>query len=189
MNQAPQTLLKLLQNGAAKCAGRLGKLSFSTWELDTLSLLPGSRESFAELAPAAGEDHFGTFLSAPGAGFVVIFPPKSGFLIANRFTLAGADPVDALAERESKVLAEVSAIIVNAIAEVLAAAGSQALILSAPQSLRGSQKEIARLAQEKHAAQSKISWTAYARFKTPTFSSHFELLIFLDAKLFGLAQK
>ena len=116
----------------------------------------------------------------------MIFPPKSGFLIANRFTLTGADPVNALADRESKVLAEVSNIIVNALAEVLAEACSKTLLLSSPHPFKGSKKEILRLTREKFPAVNRPAWTSHVRLTTPTFSSDCDLLVFLDAELLGL---
>jgi chemotaxis protein CheY-P-specific phosphatase CheC len=61
-----------------------------------------------------------------------MFPPKSGALVTNRFTSAGAGAVDALPERESQVLAEVSNIIINAVTDSMAAACGEVLMLSSP---------------------------------------------------------
>ena len=182
----PQALIKLLERGVDKCAQRLGRLSYSTWNVDTVSLSSGASAAPGDLMGASNEKHFGTFLGIPGGGFLVIFPEKSGFLVTNRFTLSGADPVDALPNRESTVLAEVSNIIINALTDVLAEACGKTLMLSAPEPIQGPKKEILQSALGRFSQAGKLAWICYVRLKTPTFSSHCDLVAFLDSELFRL---
>lgn len=183
---AHQTLLKLLERGVEQSAKRLGRLSFSTWRLDTVSLSQGSSSALDELVGVSEDQHFGTFLGIPGGGFLVIFPPKSGNLVINRFTLYSAETVDVMEQRESKVLAEVSNIIINAMVDVFADTCGQAILLSAPTPLQGTKKELLNQARAKFPSAGNPAWVSYIRLKTPTFASDCDLLAFMDQGLFDM---
>ncbi|MFA6003632.1 MAG: hypothetical protein WC881_06150 [Elusimicrobiota bacterium] len=183
---AHQTLLKLLERGVEQSAKRLGRLSFSTWRLDTVSLSQGASTAADELLGLSEDQHFGTFLGIPGGGFLLMFPPKSGNLVINRFTLYSSETVDSMEQREPKVLAEVSNIIINAMVDVFADTCGQAILLSAPTPLQGTKKDILRQAREKFPAAGRPAWICYVRLKTPTFASDCDLLAFMDPSLFDM---
>ncbi|HAM35735.1 MAG TPA: hypothetical protein DEB40_06670 [Elusimicrobia bacterium] len=175
-----QNLSRLLSDGIQRCAKSLGRLSYSTWNVDAVAWDSDCAKTILDKIPEGGEDCFGTFLGIPGGGFLVVFPQKSGGLVTNRFTQAGADSIDALPDRESKVLAEVSNIIINTLADALAGACGKSLILSSPEPVKAPRKEILLRTLKRLEPSGACSWVCQARFTSSTFGSDCDFFLFLD---------
>jgi hypothetical protein len=178
--KAAQSLRLLFEGGADQAAQRLGTISSATWNISHITTGPEAVDALWTSAPEGGEEHWGNWLEVPGGGFLVIFPSKSGALVTNRFTSAGADAVDALPERESQVLAEVSNIILNAMTDDMAAACGQVLMLSSPERIAGPKREILRRVMERFTQAAAPAWTFHARLSSPTFRSGCDVVVFLE---------
>ena len=178
--EAAAALRLLFEGGADQAAQRLGTISSATWNISHMTAGPEAAQSFWDSSPEGGEQHWGSWLEVPGGGFLVMFPPKSGTLVTNRFTSAGADAVDVLPERESQVLAEVSNIIINAMTDDMAAVCGEVLMLSSPKSLIGPKRDILRKVMERFTSAAAPAWTFHARLSTPTFRSGCDVVVFLE---------
>jgi len=175
--------LQLILKGASQCAERLTRICRAAWRVEKVEAGTQAEECFAALCAEVSEDHFGSFLSIPGGAFLVIFDRKSGLRVCTRFAGHFSDKLDLVDRLEPTTLCEVSNILVNALAESLASAGREELMVSAPEPLLEDTRGLLQAALKRVRNPEKLALSCHARLACPTLSSQAALVILLDADL------
>ena len=173
-------LLAPLEEGARRCLEQLEKISGEAWKADSLFLEEASGDRLEALLGASMEECHGDWFTMPGAAFLLLFPRNPGQRLINRFTRDHAEPIDTLTKRDSKVLAEIANILVNAFVTPLAQALDEELIVSSPQSLLDTQRELALAVIKKLSRPGEPCVFCLARFFSPGRGGKLSVLILLE---------
>ena len=134
----------LLDQGIAKSAKQLAKISRKEWRIESPILSEGPGKRFCAYLGGSIQPHFGTYLSMQQANLMavlILFPKKSGQTVAATFT-ENYDRAKRTPNWEKEAIAEISNILANAVAGPLADALGIAIILASPVISRGSKSEL-----------------------------------------------
>ncbi len=173
-------LLKVFQAGADTCLRQLDKLSEAAWGTEALFLGDASQRQLEAMFAGSLEDCYGNWFWTEAAAFLVLFSRKPGMVVTSRFTRAHSGPVDALANRDAKAVAEVSNILINSFVGALADALERDLIVSAPESMTDSRRELLLRGLHKFPGADKLALSCLARFLSPGLVAEFSVVCLLD---------
>lgn len=181
-------LKALVAGGGAKAAEKLAEATGEKWLVDKVELSIEDDAAFAPLLASVTKDHYGSHFSIPGAGIVVMFPGKSGYLVSTAFTRDHQDQVESMDKRELKALAEVSNIFLNPLVGHLAAAWKRPIILSAPKMEVASQRDLVSAALSRFKDKDKLAASFVVKLSSPNLFSECVIGLFLDETLASLTQ-
>lgn len=141
---ARRKLLKIVKSGLDQGVETLAKISKTNWHIVMSALLTGEAEE-ASIPGEVSKDYYGAYFTMPAGAFLMLITERSGRALTNSFTAA-------LLRKESGQrqefdvdgIAEISNIIVNAVAGPLADACETGFLISAPQVSRGTKEELYR---------------------------------------------
>ena len=179
-------LARILRGGLEKCAKRLEDVTHAGWAVERVAVAPGGEITPASLPDELPLEHFGTFLATAGASFLMMFPPRSGYLVTNAFTRDVPDKIEKMSERDSKALAETSNIVVNALLAHLAEASGRRLLISAPEMLVDRKRGLFFRALGRLRDSKKLAATVFASLSSrDLLESECDIVVFLDDDLAG----
>lgn len=179
-------LATVLNQGLEACAERLGKVTHSGWSLDRVTVTAGSELGPDSLPDDTPLEHFGTFLQTAGASFLILFPPRSGYLVTNAFTRDAPEKVERMTERDSKALAETANIVANSMVAHLAKTSGRRLLISAPEMLVDRKRGLFFRALGRLRNPARLAATVFAGLSSrDLFDSECAILVFLDDDLVG----
>ena len=128
------------------------------------------------------QDQFGACFTMPGGVFLVMIPARSGPAFADVFLPVSKKHPEGIKNRERDSLAEISNIVVNAVAAVVADACDVALMLSAPEVSHGRKDDLIKEATEMVASSGESSVVmAYVHMSSPAMSSDCSVVVLLSA--------
>ena len=122
-----------------------------------------------------------------GGTLLVLFPLRSGMLVAHRFTSPHSEEVDLLAEPERQALAEVSSMIANAIAGALADALGRPLKMNPPDAVVTSPREHVVRAIKTFEEPAAPTHTIFVRLRSRELAAECRVILMFDAGMVGLA--
>ncbi|MDD5630027.1 MAG: hypothetical protein PHU21_13245 [Elusimicrobia bacterium] len=141
-----KAILGLLESGIGASTSKLAAISRTQWTIKATALKAyATAEDFAQLGQS-GQSYYGAYCSSPGRVFLSYFTSLSAGLMTQAFLASRRRGVEATPQMQDVAVAEVSNIVINAIATVLADRCGMAFILSAPTSVRGTGAEIVQAA-------------------------------------------
>ncbi|MBI5245823.1 MAG: hypothetical protein HY923_01480 [Elusimicrobia bacterium] len=176
---AESELLKIIENGVSASADRLAKLSRTSWLTQTTSIAADSLEKFTVSITEDAKEHYGAYLSMPGAVFLLMFPKQGSDRLARLFLPKG-EVVDAA--RLEDALAEIANIVVHAVANALADACGEAFFLTAPSMTSGSKGALLKAAPERiPGGAKKFAIMAFVHMSAETLSSDCTMVLLFDA--------
>jgi hypothetical protein len=181
--RATQCVLPAIRAGAARCAERLSRICRVDWRVERLCADEEALPGIAVLLEGIAEDHYGSYCSVPGASFLVIFDRRSGLRVSNRFIGNFSDQFDLVEHLEAKALAEVSGILVNALVDGLPREDPEACLISVPEPLQESTRELLQAAFRRFGAREDIAMAGLARLVCPALHGEATLLILLAPAL------
>ena len=178
---AEKNLLNLIEEGVSASADSLASVSHTKWATQTVSISmaePGGVKNIQARLAGDKTEHYGAFMSMPGAVFLLMLPKKDGPDLAAAF-LSGRAP-GAAAPREGVCVSEIANIVINAIANTLANACDDSFILSAPTMILGQKVALMKLAQDEleNAGETSAIMT-YVSMSSRTLSSDCTVLLML----------
>ncbi|MBI4386767.1 MAG: hypothetical protein HY551_05245 [Elusimicrobia bacterium] len=178
-----KVLAALIEQGIDKSTERLAQMTKTRWEMSTMSLTTASGDRIQTLvAPAAGT-HYGVCFTAPGATFVAMFPGESARRVVQAFTKGGGERLKAVADLEKNAIAEISNILVNAVAGVIADTLDRALIVSAPEILEGAKNKLMETALRRSDNKNSFALMSYVSMSSSDLSTDCLLVILLNSEL------
>jgi hypothetical protein len=139
--EAEKALLTLIEEGVSASANSLAAVSHTSWETQTMSIMANSDGTLASVRArlaAKPADHYGAFLSMPGAVFLMMLPQTGAPALAKAFLTGRSPRPGATLPRESVCVAEIANVVVNTIANTMADACDQVFMLTAPMMVLGS---------------------------------------------------
>jgi chemotaxis protein CheY-P-specific phosphatase CheC len=146
--EAEKALLSLIEEGVAASADALADVSQTRWTTQTLSISADQTRANGVESRLGGDksDHYGAFISTPGAVFLLMLPKVNCSALASAF-LHGRDPRPGAAPpREESCIAEIANIVINTIANTMANACDDAFLLSAPMMVLGNKATLMKIA-------------------------------------------
>lgn len=178
-DSAEAELLKIIESGVSASADRLAKLSRTSWLTQTTSITADSLEKFTVSITGDAKQHYGAYLSMPGAVFLLMFPKHGSERLARLFLPKG-EVVDAA--RLEDALAEIANIVVHAVANALADACGEAFFLTAPSMISGTKSELLKAAPERIPVGSeKFAIMAFVHMSAESLSSDCTMVLLFDA--------
>ena len=179
--EAEKALLTLIGDGVSASADTLAEVSHTTWETQTVSINTDTLESLQTRFAADPDDHYGAFLTTPGAVFTLIFQKQSGPRLAKAFLSKASRSSNARAPRDEECLAEVANIVINAVVNTIANAVDESFLLSAPEVVLGSKSVLLKIALVKlQTAGDKHAILTYVHMASEALSSDCAVLIFMS---------
>jgi len=179
--QAEKELLRLIEQGVSDSADRLAKISRTDWITQTVSIKMAPLAEFQKSLAGDAKDHFGACFTMPGGVFLVMIPARSGAAFADAFLPVSKKHPEGIKDRERDSLAEISNIVVNAVAASVADACDMALMLSAPEVSHGTKVELLRDARELSASSGeKSAVMAYVHMSSQDMSSDCSVIVLLS---------
>jgi chemotaxis protein CheY-P-specific phosphatase CheC len=145
-NSPDQPLLRLIERGVSLSADKLAKISRTDWNTQTVSINAAPIEEFRGNSLKDETDHVGAFFTMPGGVFLVVFPARSAAAFADAFLPRSEKNPPVIADRERECLAEISNIVVNAVAGAVADACGASFFMSAPRMAWGKKRELLKQA-------------------------------------------
>lgn len=183
VERIPGGLIGAIRSAAEHCAVQLAKVSGASWTADAVTLGADSDDHFETLLSSISEAQYGACCSTPDLVCMVIFPRKSGFLVADRFTREAGDSVDAVYQKESSALAEVSQLLAAAVAAPLADATGRKQLFAAPQTDIASPRDLVVYAFKKFKGTGRLAVTAYLHLTSAELSADCSFMVFLSKDL------
>jgi hypothetical protein len=177
--QDNKAVLRLIEKGIAAGAGKLAKISRTQWEIREILLQAYAKpEDYAELRPP-NQYFFGAYCQAEGNMLLSYFSSRSAALITQAFLAGNRGGRQATPQMQELAMAEVSNIVVNAVAGPLADHCGMAFILSAPTSVRGSRADIIKAAFGDFSGTGKI-FSARIDMSSKEIAADCTLMLMLD---------
>ncbi|MFA6003079.1 MAG: hypothetical protein WC881_03330 [Elusimicrobiota bacterium] len=179
MNPDTGSPKRFITAGAQRCADRLSRICRAPWTVERTASGPAAQERFEPLFADITEDHFGTYISLPDTGVMVMFDRRSGLQVSHRFSGDFTDQIEALDEPQPAVLGEVASMLANSLAEGLAPSGGPALLVSAPQSLIENPRGLLQAAWDRLQSPERPGLPGYIRLACPGLRAETTLIVFL----------
>jgi len=188
--EAQKALLKLIADGVSASADSLAKVSHTTWSTQSISINTDTIENVAAMLERDAAEHYGAFAVMSGAVFLLMFPKRSGPGLSAAFLQGRKPRPGAPPPRESVCVAEISNIVIHAVANTLADACEMAFILSAPEMVVGAKTALLKLAVDKlKTAGEKYAIMTYVHMSSAELSSDCTVLLFLSQACRGTMLK
>lgn len=177
-----QGLLSLIEKGVENSASKLAALSHADWDTQTVSIKTASVSMIQDSMLRDDKDQFGAYFTMPGGVFLVMFPVRSGAAFADIFLPSGEKHQNAIKNREQESMAEISNVVVNAVAASIADACDTAFFLSAPQMSQGKKKDLLQAAPDMiQTPGEKFAVMAYVHMSSAALSSDCTVVLLLSA--------
>jgi hypothetical protein len=147
--ESEKKLLTLIEEGVSASADSLAEVSHTTWSTQTLSISMDGNGSLESLQARLSQDkteHYGAFLSMPGAVFILILPKKDGPALAGAFLSNRGKRAAVSPPPEGTCIAEIANVVINTIANTMANACDDTFMLSAPTMVLGKKETLLSLA-------------------------------------------
>ena len=178
---AEKALLALIGDGVSASADSMAAVSHTAWVTRTVSINADTIENISARFALEPDDHYGAFLSMPGAVFTLIFPKQSGPRLAQAFLSTTDRSPHARVPRDEECLAEVANIVINAIVNTMADAIDESFMLSAPEMALGRKSSLLKIALDKlKTAGDKHAILTYVNMASEALSSDCAVLIFMS---------
>ncbi len=172
-------ILRIIEQGVDQCATKLAAMSRADWDMRTTSLKAYAKpDDFAELK-APSQYFYGASCQSPGAMFLALFTSRSAAIITHAFLGKGRPDFKASPSMQELAVAEISNIVINAVASVLADRCGTPVVLSAPKPSRGARADIIQQAFGEFKPAGNI-FSAYIHLAAPTLTTDCTLLLMLD---------
>jgi len=137
-----KAVLGLLEAGIGASTSKLSAISRTQWAIKATALKAyATAEDFAELG-APSQYFFGAYCTSPGRVFLSYFSSRSSAMLTEAFLANSKRGLEATPQMQEVAVAEVSNIVINAIASSIADRCGMAFILSSPKSVRGARADI-----------------------------------------------
>jgi hypothetical protein len=188
--EAQKALLKLIEDGVSASADSLAKVSHTNWSTQSISINTDTIEKLTARLERDAAEHYGAFAGMSGAVFLLMFPKQSGpdlsaAFLSGRKPRPGAPPL-----HEGVCVAEISNIVIHAVANTLADACDMAFILSAPEMVVGTKSSLLKLAVNKlKTAGEKYAIMTYVHMSSAELTSDCTVLLFLSQACRGTMLK
>lgn len=181
---AEGNLLSLIEEGVSASADSLAAVSHTKWETQTLSIRAdetGNAENVHARLAGDPSEHYGAVVTMPGAVFLLMLPKKDGAGLAEAFLSGRKRRPGAALPRESVCVAEIANIVINAIANTLANACDDSVVLSAPAMILGKKETLLKLAMDELKATGEtFAIMTYVSMSSSTLSSDCTVLLLLS---------
>ena len=176
-----ESLLRVIEEGVSASATALGEVSKTNWLTQTVSINADGVESMRSRMAADQETYYGSYLSMPGAVFMLIVPQKRGATLARAFLGERSKRPGASAPPEADCIAEISNIVIHAIVNSLANACDEPFLISAPQMLVDKKSALLAAAVDKlKDSGESYAVMAYVHLSSEKLSSDCTVLLFLS---------
>lgn len=180
---AQQALLRIIESGMNASADKLAKISRTRWQMQTTSISTVPLERLEPILGADGKNHYGAYFSMPGGVFLVLLPQQSGSAIADAYLSGGSGLKKDQKELIQEAVAEISNVVVNAVASTLADACDMAFFVSAPEMAFGKKEDILAEAPKKFKSSGEnLSIMTYVHMSSPSLSSDCTVVILLNSR-------
>ena len=127
-----KAVLGLLEAGIGASTSKLSAISRTNWAIKATALKAyATAEDFAELG-APSQYFFGAYCTSPGRVFLSYFSSRSSAMLTEAFLANSKRGLEATPQMQEVAVAEVSNIVINAIASSIADRCGMAFILSSP---------------------------------------------------------
>lgn len=178
---AQQILLKLIEDGVSASADMLAKVSHTSWSTQSVSINTDSVEQVAARLERDESAHYGAFSTMSGAVFLLMFPKQSGPTLSAAFMNGPKAHPGTEQTREGVCIAEISNIVIHAVANTLADACDMAFMLTAPEMLVAKKSDLLKRAVGKlKTAGEKHSIMTYVHMSSDKLSSDCTVILFLS---------
>jgi hypothetical protein len=181
--ESEKNLLDLIEKGVSASADSMAAVSHTSWTTQTLSITqegPGNIDGVRARLAGDKADHYGAFLSMPGAVFLLMLPQKDAPGLAKAL-LDGRSRLSGAAVREEACIAEIANVVINTIANTLADACADVFLLSAPTMILGKKESFLKLAvDELKTAGETMAIMTYVSMSSQTLSSDCTVLLLLS---------
>lgn len=187
---AEQVLLKLIEDGVSASAESLAKVSHTSWSTQSVSINTDTVDNISARLERDRGEHYGAYAVMSGAVFLLMFPKQSGPDLSSAFLRGrkprpGAEPL-----RESVCVAEISNIVIHAVANTLADACGMAFILSAPEMVVDKKTALLKLALDKlKTGGEKSAIMTYVHMSSEALSSDCTVILLLSPACRGTMLK
>jgi chemotaxis protein CheY-P-specific phosphatase CheC len=175
-------LLDLIAEGVYTSAATLADVSHTTWSAQTGSISTEDAGSLKSVEARLAEDkteHYGAYLSMPGAVFLLMLPKKDAPDLSKAFL--GGRRSGTSAPPDAVCIAEIANIIINTIASTLADACDDSFILTAPTMILGNKTVLMKLAAEKLATEGEpAAIMTFISMASQTLASDCTVLLMLS---------
>ena len=173
-------ILRVIEQGVDRSAAKLAAISKAEWEMRTTSLKTYAKPVDYEELKAPSQYFYGAYCQSPGAMFLALFTSRSASVIARAFLEAGGrDSGQANSSMQELAVAEISNIVINAMASVLADRCGTPVILTAPICARGARADIIQKAFGDFTPAGNV-FSAYIHLASRTLPTDCNLLLMLD---------
>lgn len=184
MNADPgeEALLRLIEDGVSSSATALAEVSKTNWTTQTVSINADGVESIRSRMASDPKSYYGSYVSMPGATFLMMVPQDRGASLAKAFLGERSVRHGASAPREAECISEIANIVVHAIVNSLAGACDEPFFLSAPQMVLDKKSSLLSVALEKlQSTGESYAVMAYVHLSSDKLSSDCTVLLFLSA--------
>lgn len=174
-----KVILRIIEQGVDQSAAKLAAISKAEWDMRTTSLKAYAKTQDYGEVKAPSQYFYGAYCQSSGAMFLALFTSHSASVIAKAF-LGGACPNSQVsASMQELALAEISNIVINAVASVLADRCGTPVILSAPVAAKGARSDIIQQAFGNFKPAGSV-FSAYIQLASSSLTTNCTLLIMLD---------
>jgi chemotaxis protein CheY-P-specific phosphatase CheC len=182
-DSAQQALLRIIEGGMNASADKLAQISHTRWQMQTTSISTTPLERIEPLLSSGGKDHYGAYFSMPGGIFLVMLPQQSGSAMADAYLSRTGKSPQSQSELVQEAVAEISNVVVNAVAATLADACDMVFFLSAPEITYGKKEDILAEAPKKFKSSGEnFSIMTYVHMSSPSLSSDCTVVILLNSR-------
>lgn len=183
---AQEALRRLIESGVGRSADKLAVMSHTRWSMQTVSVNTAAGDHLRSSTGNDAQGYYGAYFNMPGGVFLVLFSQRSGKVIIDAFLSDSPSGMKAIPNLEQSVLAEISNVLVNAVAAEFADACDMGFFVSAPEMLQGSKERLFELTLKKFSGTDKnLAVTSYVHMSSPSVSTDCSLLILLTEAMAG----
>ncbi len=175
-----ESLLRVIEEGVSASATALGEVSKTTWLTQTVSINADGVDNMRSRMAADHETYYGSYLSMPGAVFMLIVPAKRGATLARAFLGDRSKRPGGPLPPDADCIAEISNIVIHAIVNSLANACDEPFLISAPQMLVDKKPALLTAAVDKLNNGENYAVMAYVHLSSEKLSSDCTVLLFLS---------
>jgi chemotaxis protein CheY-P-specific phosphatase CheC len=182
--ESEKALLDIIADGVSASANSLAAASHTNWVTQTLSITAnknGSVESLQARLAGKKDDHYGAFMSMPGAVFLLMMPKNRAAGLAKAFLSGNKPRPGSTLPREGVCVAEIANIVVNAIANTIADACGATFLLSAPMMILADKELLLKKAMEELKTSGEtFAIMAYVSMSSEALSSDCTVVVLLS---------
>jgi len=174
-----KAILQLVEEGVEASAAKLAAISRTDWQIRTTSVRVYAKpEDYAEFVQPS-QDFLGAHCQAPGKMFLTFMSARSAVLLTQSFLSGSRRGLQATARMQEVAVAELSNIVINAVAGSLADRCGMSFVISAPKTVRGSRADIIKAAFGEFHPIGNI-FSAYIHLASNELAADCTLMLMLD---------